>query len=190
MLLYVGAGTDMSPLLLPHQHFVFIDQCPSNTTGHMGWKKDNEKQKYIPVPYKHFYRNVRQNMRRLGFKCKNVCIAPTQWEFTLSCELKTCRLTYFVNTVYPYLREDVAKMVARCDALFVRGYTPRSIYRWHLPTVVYIEASDRHNALRYAKQIEARVAGQSKWTSKFFSFRDYTLLQHGVQPDYLPQICW
>lgn len=178
MLLYVGAGTDMSPLLLPHQDFVFIDQCPSNTTGHMGLKKDVVTGKYVPVPYKHFYRNVRQNIRRLGFRCKHVCVQSSEWEFILTSELKTCRLLYFVNTVYPNLKEDVSKVVARCDALFVRGYTPRSIWKWHLPSVVYIEATDKRNALRYARRIEARVADHKK-PPLFFPFRDYMLLQHG-----------
>lgn len=122
MLLYIGAGTDMSPLLLPYERFVFIDQCPSNTTGHMGWRKDVATGKNVPVPYKNFYKNVRQNIRRLGFSIEHTCVTSGEWEFTLT-GARTCRLLYFIDTVYPKLSEHIARVVAQCDALFVRGYT-------------------------------------------------------------------
>lgn len=67
---------------------------------------------------------------------------------------------------------------SRSDALFVRGYTPRCVYRLHAPSVVHIDATDKHNALRYVRRIEARVAADKKWTSRVFPFHGYMLLQH------------
>ena len=114
MLLYIGAGTDMSPLLLPHENeFVFLDQCPMNSTGHMGMRRDAVTGNYVPIPYHNFYKNIRQNLRRLGFRCLYVQkTREEEWEFVLSYETRQIHLLYFVNTVYPKWNDRVASVVS------------------------------------------------------------------------------
>lgn len=64
-LLYIGAGTDASPLLLKqYNEFVFLDQCPDNKTGHMGFTFESGHK--VVIPYKRFFENLRRRILHLG----------------------------------------------------------------------------------------------------------------------------
>jgi hypothetical protein len=173
-LLYIGAGTDMSPLLLTqYARFVFIDQCPDNSTGHMGYHlQDNNK---VPVPYKSFKSNIQRNIRQLGITIDSVSeVHNDLWVFDLKRFDKTISLKYHVNQVYPDVSQNVIDDISSASSLFIRGFIPHEEVFNTAPVDTIYSSGDACNVFAKGWASKLKIKGETISKLRYFD-----LLQHG-----------
>jgi hypothetical protein len=102
-----------------------VDQAPTNSTGHWGFRF--YKKNKCPIYQKNFYPSLRHQIRKQGFNIMETEKLPFQWTFLLQDEnnIKKKKLIYFVDTVFPHLQtENQYTMLSLCTVLYVRGFYP------------------------------------------------------------------
>jgi hypothetical protein len=174
-LLYIGAGTDASPLLLKqYTEFIFVDQCPDNTTGHMGFTFEGRRK--VMIPYKRFYQNVRRRILHLGMTITSTQKQDKLWVFTIDRNQKQITLRYHVNRVFPKIPKKVQDEIAGCKALYISGYCP-DVKVFDMTKSLRIIYSTGREANEMA-EFGVKKLGLSP-TSSELKLRYYDLLQHG-----------
>lgn len=174
-LLYIGAGTDATPLLLKqYNEYIFLDQCPDNSTGHMGFTFEGRRK--VMIPYKRFYQNVRRRILHLGMKIMSTQKHDKLWVFTINRNHKPITLRYHVNRVFPKVPKKVQDELAGCRALYIVGYCPDIKVFDMTPSLRTIYSSGEE-AVDMA-ELGVKKLGLSPTISEL-KLRYYDLLQHG-----------
>ena len=161
----------MSPLLLNgYEHYVFVDQCPDNSTGHMGFDLNE-----VPIRCTNFFSNVRRNILKLNLDITDVRKGDNIWIFALKHHKKTIIMRYDVNQVFPRMAKQAIADINKCTALFVRGYIPHRKVFEMTPLLVTIYSSGSE-CNQFAKEEAKKLA----WTETLsrFRLRYFELLQH------------
>lgn len=179
-LLYIGAGTDASPLLLKqYKEFVFLDQCPDNSTGHMGFRYEGKK--LVPVPYKNFYSNVRRRIRHLGMNILSTERSNNLWVFEIQRKGDTATLWYHVNRVFPKVPDKTLSDIQNCTALYISGWLPH-IRVFDMAQQIRIIYSNGSECKALARKGVKKLGLPTTETP--MKLRYFDLLQHG---DVCPQ---
>lgn len=177
-LLYIGAGTDMNPLLLPtFVHYVFVDQFPNNSNGPMGY--EFIKNKKVCIPYTDFYVNIRRNIQRLGMKINKSEKEDKVWIFYITRNKEeNILLKYHVNLEFPNLSLDAFHDVAQCSALFICGFIPHHRVLDLAPLrIIYSVGTECY---KFAEEC-VRQLHLDDFTKRF-PLRHVEVIQHGGDP--------
>ena len=123
--LYVGAGTDTTPITsLKHiNEFIFIDCQPFSEFGVLVHKCDPRWCNEVCIGYSRprFIKEIVNKMKKIGMNYKK--ISDNELKFTN--EIQT--VTYFVNTSIPEHIDRISVRIKDFDNLIVMGHDPDSI---------------------------------------------------------------
>jgi hypothetical protein len=117
--LYIGAGTDILPVLLNPdiKNFIYIDSQPMSEFGMLGFE---DKTFYR----KNFLENLSKIMRNNNFKLKE----NTNNYLRYYNETTNQTINYHINTVVPEkLTQNLINSIKTCDVLFCIGHDPHKI---------------------------------------------------------------
>ena len=122
---YIGAGTDLSPIQrLTHiKDFVYIDGQPFSEFGARSHKCDPSycSENCIGFSRPSFLQRLKEKMEKINMSYKK--ISENEIEFTNG----TQRVTYFINTAIPDHIDRIKERINDFDNLIVMGHIPDSI---------------------------------------------------------------
>ena len=117
--LYIGAGTDILPVLLNPdiKNFIYIDSQPMSEFGMLGFE---DKTFYR----KNFLENLSKIMRNNNFKSKENSTNYLRYYN----ETTNQTINYHINTPFPdKLTDNIKDIIKTCDILICNGYDPHKI---------------------------------------------------------------
>ena len=117
--LYIGAGTDMLPVILNPdiKTFTYIDSQPMSEFGMLGFSDKTFFRK-------NFLENLSKVMRINSFKLKENSDSYLRYYN----EPTNQTINYYINTPFPdKLTDNIKDVIKTCDVLICNGYNPNKI---------------------------------------------------------------